>query len=61
MQRAEECLNGLDGLSFSTQQSVGGNALGRHVQLDPRLQDCQAHRAPEIASERPHDPQARQQ
>jgi hypothetical protein len=52
--------DGLEWLSFPTEQSVEGKRLGRHVQLDPRLQDCQARRAPEIAGERARDPQARQ-
>jgi hypothetical protein len=32
------------------EQSAEGKRLGRHVQHDPRLRDCQARRAPEIVS-----------
>jgi len=31
-------------------QSAGGKRLGRRVQPGPRLRDCQARRAPQIAS-----------
>lgn len=31
-------------------QGAEGKRLGRHVRHDPRLRDCQACRAPEIAS-----------
>jgi hypothetical protein len=32
------------------EQSVEAKRLGRHVQLDPRLRDCQGRRAPEVVS-----------
>jgi hypothetical protein len=32
------------------EQGAEGKRLGRHVQLDPGLRDCQARRAPEIVS-----------
>jgi hypothetical protein len=36
------------------EQSVEGKRLGRHVQLDPRLRDCQDRGAPEIVSREAH-------